>query len=72
MLIADQKIMIMTIAMSHFLTMIDYDKNSDRQSLDNKDCGEEDNKGNIETESDCSQTSAYIFEENDELTALVE
>ncbi|GET66785.1 transposase domain-containing protein [Rhizophagus irregularis DAOM 181602=DAOM 197198] len=46
----------------------DYDKNSDRQSLDNKDCDEEDDKGDIETESDCSQTSAYISEENDELT----
>ncbi|GET52009.1 hypothetical protein GLOIN_2v1825428 [Rhizophagus irregularis DAOM 181602=DAOM 197198] len=39
-----------------------------RQSLDNKDCDEEDDKGDIETESDCSQTSAYISEENDELT----
>ncbi|CAB4389698.1 unnamed protein product [Rhizophagus irregularis] len=46
----------------------DYDKNSDRQSLDNKDCDEEDDKGDIETESDCSQTSAYISEKNDELT----
>ncbi|CAB4430849.1 unnamed protein product [Rhizophagus irregularis] len=36
--------------------------------LDNKDCDEEDDKGDIETESDCSQTSAYISEENDELT----
>ncbi|GET04042.1 hypothetical protein GLOIN_2v1482231 [Rhizophagus clarus] len=46
----------------------DYDKNSDRQSLDNKDCDEDDDKGDIETESDCSKTSAYISEENDELT----
>ena len=29
---------------------------------------EEDDKGDIETESNCSKTSAYISEENDELT----
>ena len=28
------------------------------QSLDNKDCDEDDDKGDIETESDCSKTSA--------------
>jgi len=38
------------------------------QSLDNKDCDEDDDKGDIETESDCSKTSVYTSEENDELT----
>lgn len=49
------------------LNNIDHNRNSDRQSLDNKDC-DEDDKRDIETESDSSKISAYISEENDELT----